>query len=330
MQLPAAAPQQIQPWLVVLKTAEGYQGLSLVSYDALDPCWLATQVGLEPDEVRASLARPAVFGAALWGGTVVCRVASSDLVHVAKSTPVDEEGECCVLMYESDEWYFARANFADDSHPWRRPHVTPLIESHLGPVSQLKQQRLAALKVVMENATMRAPAQVLEHAVWNRRNTFPFGYNELSEGVKAIADWWNAHAPENMRQAAYALLYRYDKLTGNFVALGDSDEPPMSAELMAQQPCMALFEPCDGHLYSGLFMRGRAHDVYRDGGTSVFFADGTFHWEVGTSPNDVDDALYAHRALSELSHTLHWMPDWSQDESLPGLHSELPPSDQED
>lgn len=103
-----------------------------------------------------------------------------------------------------------------------------------------------------------------------------------------LCEWWNTHAPEEMRFADFFRVYVWDEKDRVFIA-GDDEEPSLNAEEMATQTSMSVFH-CEGKTtFAAIFFKGK--EFKKDGDVSV-------------NTDDFDESFHSAAGLKRL---LQWV-----------------------
>ncbi|MFK4706082.1 hypothetical protein ABIC83_002921 [Roseateles asaccharophilus] len=262
----------------------------------------------EPEEVEALIAqmRALPLDARYSSWFKESNLEGRSLEEVIAATPETDAGQKMVVIYRGNEWLHDHWNNPNKGHNFPL-ELRSIADFHGTRVSLAKKQTRPGLDEVLANQTVAGDYDVLHRAVQlicsplndPDRNHQAHGTFESNPAVKAMADWWNAAAPAEHREAAYCRFYTWDEENFTFYAM-DPEEPAQDADVMAGAPSFALFRREGSPTVAAVFFRGRAHNV-EDGGTWTFYANGEQAWDIGLEPKDVDEAYYCAIGLKYLA-----------------------------
>ena len=226
-----------------------------------------------------------------------CDISAISLDDAIAQTPETETGQKDVLVYRKFEWLSGIWN-----NP-QKPNAFPLKLSSVADfhglrVSRAKRNTRVGLDVAKAKQTIPGDYDVLCSALRQlpKIDAAEIGDYEAIPAIKMLCNWWNTHAPESMRPAALFRVYIWNQNRRTFIA-GDSEEPALMAEVLAEIPAYAIFTR-DGLPTVALnFYRGRSYNETHEGATHVFYANGEFGTDIGMDIAEVDEAFYALRGL---------------------------------
>lgn len=262
----------------------------------------------EAAEIIAAFASNRITMAEIPGFYFQGEVHASSLDEALAQIPSSTSGQQHVLLYNGAEWESGVHNGPKTESPGRL--LRPVSDYHAVRVSQEAMAGRKNLAHVQLHASLTGDYGELKEAVKLSRLGDPaFGYFGSHPAVQHLCQWWNSHAPLEMRSAGSFRLYVWDADKLTFIPC-DPEEPPINAEEAAQRKGFAVFTAPDRPTVLAYFLRGREHDkVAEDGtGVTVFDTVGEEFWEMGCRRDEYDEAYYAVQGLRVLSATLAPVP----------------------
>lgn len=249
-------------------------------------------------EKLASLAPDELF----FGWYKESNISANSIDAAIAMTPESDAGQKEVLVYREMEWLSGMWNNPS------KPHFYPLVLSSVADengfrVSKAKRDSRVGLGIARAKQTIPGDYAALDKAIEPLTPADGSGENidyEALPAVKALCDWWNAHAPEGMRTAAVFRVYWWNSEGRIFIA-GDPEEPALQADQLATNPSFALFERKGSPTVALTFYRGRAENTaIKEGGTQTYHANGEPAWDIGLDLDEVDEAYYSLEGLRGL------------------------------
>lgn len=227
---------------------------------------------------------------------------AASLDEAVAATPETDVGQKEVLIYREGEWLWGLWNNPAKHERAEALHISSVADFHGTRVSAAKRATRVGLDGVRANKTLRGDCTVLAEALALLRSgdmkTYASGY-ESTPAVKLLCDWWNAHAPVEMRHAASLRTYIWAEEDLIF-APGDPEEPALQAAVLAREGVYALFEAEGRPPVAVQFHRGRAFNTDTNGGTQTYLADGKEGMDIGMGLQEVDEAYYAVKGLQSV------------------------------
>lgn len=235
-------------------------------------------------------------------------VDAATLDEAIASTPESSVGQKFVLVYRENEWLWGIWN--NPEHPTRVPSLAGLrlssvADFHGTRVSAAKRNARPGLDAVRTRQTLTGVYDVLEGAVClleaSRLRSSDKQDYEAHPAVSALCEWWNKHAPEGSREAAFARMYVWNETDRIFNAC-DPEEPAVQAHQAATWTSFALFEHSGMPTVLATFFRGRRFNQGDDHGfATIFTADGSEGTSIGLDVAEVDEAYYGLVGLERLA-----------------------------
>lgn len=258
----------------------------------------------EPEEVEAAIRELRSLDQdvrVMTGWYKDCNITANSLEEAIAVTPESEAGQKMILLYRDIEWL---------DGIWNNPAKPNAFPLNLGSVadfhgiraSKAKIETRSNLESVLEKQTIQGDYDILEQALalLTTHDTKRYrGNYEDVPAVKALCDWWNQNAPEDMRPAAAFKLYIWRDDIRTFTA-GDPEEPALHANVLAGLPAYAMFSKPGGPMVAINFYRGKAFNIERHEGTVTYFANGEEASVIGADISDIDEAYYSLAGLIAL------------------------------
>lgn len=251
---------------------------------------------VEPDEVAAALQNPK---AVQWpeGVTFVSETGAASLSEFWRAEAKDVQK--LVMVYRDNEWNIGLLNPGEPKDDCFAPVADASVR-----VSSAKAASRPGIEAVLKAVSIRLPLDTLAAAVALARVKYS-GSAESQVGVRLLCQWWNAHAPDDLRSAVSFEIEQWDDQKRHFIN-GDWEVPTMNADGFSEPiPYYAICDDpklCTPILVA--FLRGRPYDQDHPGGDGrVRAVDGSIVWEVGQDPEEMDEAYKAVRGLRSLKFT---------------------------
>lgn len=146
--------------------------------------------------------------------------------------------------------------------------------------------RRPGLETAKARQTLAGAPAVLKRAIASSELDAPHhgrgdGFDHPHPATRILCGWWNAHAPESERQAAFFKVYVWDDASRWFLP-GDTEEPAMDASEFEHS--FAIFDACDGIPRTTAIVFFRRLEVVPDDRFIQFhYADGTPSHDIGIS-----------------------------------------------
>lgn len=237
---------------------------------------------------------------------------AKSLQEAIKDTPQTKAGQKNILLYkESDaEWFDCLWNQLSDDENEEEYIKTGGLQIHSIAdndgitVSKKKLEKRNGIDIVIKNQAVEGDYDTFIKSLEliNKSEVRWGRCYEKHPAITNLCEWWNTQAPEEMRFAAVFRVYAWDEENRMFIA-GDNEEPSLSAEDMATQTSMSLFQREGQTTFAAIFFRGKKFNKAGGRfGTQTFRADGSVGWEIGLSINEVDESFYSAVGLKNLPH----------------------------
>ena len=227
------------------------------------------------------------------------------LEEAVANTAESEAGQKEVLVYRDGEWLSSLWSNPASSHGSKGElDFYSVADFHGVRVSEVKRNRRAGMAVAREKQVLAGDYAVLEEALKLAHLGDDEDY-EQNPGLKLLCDWWNRHAPEDMRMAGVFRVYHWEAEDNIFIA-GDPEEPATQADQMADTPSYAIFEQ-EGRIPVAVqFFRGRAFNTEDKWGVRTYYANGAEGWSIGCDLHEVDEAYYSVTGLRRLKDVVEY------------------------
>lgn len=240
----------------------------------------------------------------------VFNIDAKTIQDAIKTTPQSRAGQKNIVVYRESEgeWFYCLWNQLRDDENEEEYLKTGGLQSYSIAdrngisVSKRKLDKRKNIDIVINNQTIEGDYDTFIKSLnlikgseirWG-------GCYEKHPAVTNLCEWWNKNAPETMRYAGIFRVYAWDEERRVFIA-GDNEEPSLSAESMASQTCMSVFQREGKPTFVAVFFRGK--EFNKAGGrfgTQTFRADGSDGWDIGMSIDEVDESLYTVTGLKNL------------------------------
>ena len=235
--------------------------------------------------------------------------------------PPSQPGQRFVRVYRDNEWMGGMRSSRLEGEPYISwvSHA----DYYGSKPSRAKLAQRAGLEFVRANATltgdyaMLLDAQALQAAQDANEEPRGWGYQsnkalnmEQQPALRRLCDWWNACAPERLREAGVFRLYRFLPETKQFQS-GDSCEPVLTAQALCKDVPYALFEKEGEPTVVAVFERGFAHNREVDGWSEVYYVDGKKAFGIGCRLEEVNEAWISVASLRAMS-------AWREGRDTPG------------
>lgn len=211
------------------------------------------------------------------------------------ATPETDAQQKEILLYRGDEWLYGIWNNPEKKRFTEDLRLSSVADFHGTRVSAAKRKTRTGIEAVTQCQTIPGDTAVLLEALDllqpNDLKTYSMNYEE-APAIKRLCAWWNAHAPEAMRHAAFCRAYIWSESESIFLP-GDPEEPALQSTILAEEGSYAMFKHRGWPVVVLQFYRGQEFNKDTGGGTQTYLANNKEGMDIGLDIDEVDEAYYS-------------------------------------